>query len=186
MNIAKGFTLIEVLVTAVILSASLLGLAALQSVSNFSTYEARQKTIAVYIANDLMERMRVNKAAWMKNISPTGNTGLSRITTDGAYPSSQPSCSQDNNLSDCNDLNRMNDDLFKWKGVMTQSVSGTSIHTPVGCLLATKVGTTESAQVRIVISWQDKEDLRDSAALTQITCGDTGAKHRQFVLRSTL
>lgn len=186
MKLANGFTLIEVLVTVVILSISLLGLVALQSVSNFSTYEARQKTIAVYIANDLMERMRVNKISWMKNITLAGVGGLSRITTDGAYPSSQPSCSQDNNLSDCNDLNRINDDLFKWKSVMTQSVTGTSIHIPVGCLLATKVGTTESAQIRIVISWQDKENLRDSADVTQITCGDTGARHRQFVLRSTL
>lgn len=182
----KGFTLIEVLVTVIILSISLLGLVALQSVSNFSTYEARQKTIAVYVANDLMERIRVNKSSWMNIIIAAGENGMSDNTENQSYPSSQPSCSEDDNLNDCSDENRMNDDLFKWKSVMEQSINGTSLYSPVGCINAVKITGKEAATIQIVISWQDKEELKDSADITQISCGAVGRKHRQFVLESTL
>ncbi len=44
-KIQSGFTLIEVLVTAIILSVSLLGLVGLQGISKYSSYEARQNTL---------------------------------------------------------------------------------------------------------------------------------------------
>ncbi|MGL5201861.1 MAG: type IV pilus modification protein PilV, partial [Aeromonas veronii] len=60
----RGFSLLEVMITAVILSLGLLGLVALQTHSKFASYEARQRTIASWLANDMVERVRINRDSW--------------------------------------------------------------------------------------------------------------------------
>ena len=55
----RGFTLIEILVTLLIVSSGLLGFAALLNKSNRHAYLGRQETMLAY---DLRERMRANRA----------------------------------------------------------------------------------------------------------------------------
>ncbi|MDT8427356.1 MAG: type IV pilus modification protein PilV [Pseudomonadales bacterium] len=55
-----GTTLIEVLVSLLILSVGLLGMAGLQTVSLRNTQAAYQRTQATLSAQDMMERMRAN------------------------------------------------------------------------------------------------------------------------------
>lgn len=55
-----GTTLIEVLVSLLILSVGLLGMAGLQTVSLRNTQTAYQRTQATLSGNDMMERMRAN------------------------------------------------------------------------------------------------------------------------------
>ncbi|MES9962452.1 MAG: type IV pilus modification protein PilV [Candidatus Sedimenticola sp. 20ELBAFRAG] len=57
---AEGFTLIEVLVTLVVLSVGLLGLAGLQGGSLQSNRSAYLRTQASVLAYDLIDRMRSN------------------------------------------------------------------------------------------------------------------------------
>ena len=66
-----GFTLIEVLVTLVIMSVGLLGLAGMQLTSLKNTESAYQRSQAAQLAYDMLDRMRVN------------STGV----TDGNYDS---------------------------------------------------------------------------------------------------
>ncbi|MBU2710150.1 type IV pilus modification protein PilV [Zooshikella harenae] len=54
-----GMSMIEVLVTIVITSVALLGLAALLTKSMQSTFDASQRTTAVWAANDFVERYRI-------------------------------------------------------------------------------------------------------------------------------
>ncbi|MGI0117287.1 type IV pilus modification protein PilV [Zooshikella sp. RANM57] len=54
-----GMSMIEVLVTIVITSVALLGLAALLTKSMQSTFDASQRTTAVWAANDFVERYRM-------------------------------------------------------------------------------------------------------------------------------
>jgi len=56
----SGFTLIEVLVTMVILSIGLLGLAGLQANSMKSNHNAYLQSQATIMANDMADRMRAN------------------------------------------------------------------------------------------------------------------------------
>lgn len=62
-----GLTLIEVLVTLVILSIGLLSMAALQMTGMRSTSSAAHRTQASILANDIAERMRANPAALNAN-----------------------------------------------------------------------------------------------------------------------
>ncbi|MBK9326256.1 MAG: type IV pilus modification protein PilV [Hydrogenophilales bacterium] len=59
----NGASLIEVLVTMVIVAIGLLGLAGLQ-VANFrNAQDAYYRSQATFLANDILDRMRVNRAA---------------------------------------------------------------------------------------------------------------------------
>lgn len=58
----KGFGLIEVLVSMLILAVGLLGVAALQSQSIRFNHEAYLRTQATVLANDIIDRLRTNRA----------------------------------------------------------------------------------------------------------------------------
>ncbi len=59
----KGFTLLEILVTLVILAIGLLGLLSLQMVSLKNNHSAQQRTTAIVHAYDILDRIRLNKTA---------------------------------------------------------------------------------------------------------------------------
>ena len=54
--LSRGFTLIEVLVTLVILMFGLLGIAGLMAKGQRASFEAYQRQAALAIANDMAER----------------------------------------------------------------------------------------------------------------------------------
>ncbi|MDP5206616.1 type IV pilus modification protein PilV, partial [Alishewanella sp. SMS9] len=59
----KGITLLEVLISVVVLSIGLLGIAGLQTVSLKSTNMAHERAMAVILTETLFEVMRANAAA---------------------------------------------------------------------------------------------------------------------------
>ncbi len=61
-NKNRGISLIEVLVTVLILSFGMLGLAGLQAVSMRGNNTAYERTQATYIANEMIDRMRANRS----------------------------------------------------------------------------------------------------------------------------
>jgi type IV pilus assembly protein PilV len=56
----KGFTLLEVLIAFIILSVGILGAVKLQVVAKKASYDANQRSAALSIANDIIERIRAN------------------------------------------------------------------------------------------------------------------------------
>jgi type IV pilus assembly protein PilV len=58
---SRGMTLVEVLVTMVITSVGLLGVAAMQLTSLRSNYDAYVRSQAAMLAADLLDRMRANR-----------------------------------------------------------------------------------------------------------------------------
>ena len=60
---SKGFTLIETLVALVILCIGLLGVAALQLMSLRSNHGSAMRTQATFLAYDIVDRMRANRAS---------------------------------------------------------------------------------------------------------------------------
>ncbi len=58
---ARGFTLIEVLVSLIILSIGLLGLGLLQASSLKSSFSANQRTVATNLAYQMIDMMRANR-----------------------------------------------------------------------------------------------------------------------------
>jgi len=67
-NNHSGLTMIELLITLVILSIGLLGMAAMQLTGMRSTNSATYRTQATIFANDIAERMRANISAVDNNL----------------------------------------------------------------------------------------------------------------------
>lgn len=59
---AAGMTLVEVLVTLVIISVGLLGVAALQLATVRNNYDSFVRTQAATLAGDILDRMRANRS----------------------------------------------------------------------------------------------------------------------------
>ena len=83
---SQGMTLIEVLVTLVIISVGLLGVAALQLTTVRSNYDAFVRSQAAVLAGDMLDRIRSNRAA---ALVATGNpyvTGFGDATPGTGTP----------------------------------------------------------------------------------------------------
>jgi type IV pilus assembly protein PilV len=61
LKMQRGISLIEVLVTLVIISIGILGTASLQVVSKRANFESIQRSAAAHLANDYLQRMRGNR-----------------------------------------------------------------------------------------------------------------------------
>jgi type IV pilus assembly protein PilV len=186
---SSGFTLLEVLIAAVVLSVSMLGLIVLQGVSKFSSYEARQRTTAMYVAMDLQDRLRLNKLAWV-NQKLAGN-GTTYATTVSGRSLTLPACAQATGLmTGCSQGDLVNLDLYSFQELLAGAgVSGTgnSMISPVGCLSLSRITSQNAANVTITISWQDRESLNGNFQNSaNTTCGTAGGAHRQYVVRTVL
>lgn len=60
---SRGFTLVEALVTLLVLSIGLLGVAALQLASLRSNHSASTRSQATFLAYEIVDRMRANRTA---------------------------------------------------------------------------------------------------------------------------
>jgi len=77
----RGASLLEILVSLIILAIGLLGLAALQTVGAKSGFSAYHRSQATWLAYDMSDRMRTNRTAALANNYNT------------AMPSTPPACS---------------------------------------------------------------------------------------------
>lgn len=190
----QGFSLLEVLIAAVILAVSLLGLISLQSFSYYTTYESRQNVQAIYAAQDMVERLRLNRAAWLNShLASPSSTYSASVGTDQSVLSA-PSCmvSSSGEMSCDGDSDKISYDLFVWQSQLSgSSVSGNnSFIKPVGCIeLVRDSNSTKSASLisaKVIVSWQDKEDASDASKANGNSCGVTGARNRQLVVSTLL
>jgi type IV pilus assembly protein PilV len=83
-----GFTLVEILVTLVVMSIGMLGLSKLQLTSLRYNQNAYQRSMATQLAYDLSNRMRANKAGVVSGAykSPTAQQNTDCLTLTGCTP----------------------------------------------------------------------------------------------------
>ena len=188
----RGFTLIEVLVTLVILMFGLLGIAGLMAKGQRASFEAFQRQQALALANDMAERMWANRSQ-------------STVYADGApiaTPLGYGNGNQYNNLlnntimdcgaSNCSPQNLAAYDLGQWDGLLlgyseTQTASGNRVGGLVdarGCIV--EIANTLAAcpptpappatfytrTNRISVAWQGQEDTGAPVA-SPSNCGTT-------------
>jgi type IV pilus assembly protein PilV len=143
MNKNSGFTLIEVLIAALILSVGLLGLAGLQAASIKNNLSAYNRSQATQLAYDMADRMRANKN---ESLDPaTGNViaASTYLAMDLADAAAQANCAT---VTGCSSAQMAENDLFQWNAALTGTLpSGTGTITVVA---ATRVFT-------ITVNWDD-------------------------------
>lgn len=153
MKKTKGFTLIEVLVTVVVLAIGLLGLAGLQATGmrfNHSAYLRSQATILSY---DIFDRMRANKTqaegtmAYAIDITETKST-TSYCETDASH-TTPDSCSPSQIAAF---------DLNRWKSALAEKLPSGD-----GSIL---VDDTGSGRIYIVtVQWDDSRGEENTQQL---------------------
>lgn len=166
----KGFSLVEVMVSVLVTSVSVVGMAGMQVTSKRAGYEAIQRTSATSMAMDVLERIRSNPRV-LSSYAAAG-LGGSTITVE---PS--PNCSNDT-TEICTAGQLAAHDLWEWEQAIdglaeTRDISGTTVATggllnPTGCI------EVSGNMVTVTMAWQGYEALSDPGTNT---CGSGLGKY---------
>jgi type IV pilus assembly protein PilV len=136
---ASGFTIVEVLVSLVILSIGLLGIAKLVLYSAHSNDSAYLRSQATQLAYEILDNMRANPSAASAG---NYNTPLTAAAVNPGYTCQNTACPVAANLAAY--------DLYVWK---------TRLSAPTGALPSGKGSVTVSAtapiMATIVVQWDD-------------------------------
>lgn len=166
----NGFSMIELLVTVVIFSVGLLGVAGLQIVSKRATFEAMQRTTASEVAYGLLEDMRANGPALESYVlkAQVGQNSMGTTTpltcADMAVP--------------CNSLDIATRDLSHWEtvldGAMEVGPSGGvgGLVSPAACITGPPFGIAGVYMVSIV--WRGTASIPDPGTNT---CAATSGQY---------
>jgi type IV pilus assembly protein PilV len=158
---SSGFTLIEVLVTVVILAIGLLGLAGLQMTSLNNQLEANQRAQVLLLLEDMSNRIRVN-SAWARTPGgyPDGaDSGISTEEVCNPNPTSASEIAQR--------------DLCQWNlalmgaGVKLGTKNSGSVIGAIGCIENLAGSGDGDVVVRLTVAWQGMS----STAVPVSDCG---------------
>ena len=140
----QGFSLIEILITLVVLSVGLLGVAALHAESLRSSRSAYLRTKAVSLASDMADRMRSNRPAALAGnyVSTAGDHGSNKDCADDTSGGATKVCAP---------ADMARHDIWLWKSAIEDARNGlpgpgTGALTSNGAALPTYT---------ILISWND-------------------------------
>jgi len=102
---SSGIALIEVLVAVLILAVGLLGMAAMQGVSTQMTNGAEQRTQAILLSADMMDRIRANRSNRLAyngiDVDPAVTTCATDFALNNASTVSQNDIAEWSNLVVC-------------------------------------------------------------------------------------
>jgi len=142
----SGFTLIEVLVTFLIIAIGLLGLAALQLNTMNNSFETYQRALVASIVEDMAARIRMNAPAAMAGeyfLAPPSDLSCGGYANTAESPAPPPS----------------QYDLCEWhallKGLST-ATDDTSVDAPlgaVGCIESLSGGGSRELWIRVSVAW---------------------------------
>jgi type IV pilus assembly protein PilV len=150
----RGATLIEVLVTIVILTIGLLGAAALQARMHLAQAESYHRSHAVLLLQDMVDRISANR-----------NDALNYVTT-GALGAG-------NEVQDCSGLDGAALDLCGWNNALLGAAESTAGGQQAGGMVdargcITNIVAAMPREFEIAVTWQG---LAPTVAPASTTCG---------------
>lgn len=184
----RGFALIEVMVTVLVITFGLISLAGLQLATKRGGNTSYQRTLALTVANEMLERINLN--ASQASAYHTGlNTGIGR----GSLGAIGKDCAVSANS--CTPAEMAAWDLWNWErrldgaGILDAGNNDASgLLEALGCVVfaADGAGSPNSGRVRVIVSWRSLTDTTDAATTADVTCGAVGtgtdAGRQQVVL----
>jgi type IV pilus assembly protein PilV len=141
MRRARGFSLIEVMVSLIIISVGLLGVARMQALSLSNTNAARLRSLAAIEAASLASAMHGNRAYWAANY-PTVTVAGTTITSSDAALSTAVNCNASGGSAPCSATQLAASDLNEWVASYAAlfpagnaTITCTSATTPLSCTI---------------------------------------------------
>lgn len=149
----KGMTLLEVLISVVILAISLLGIASMLMVSNKANNSSYAKLQAVQAVYDIFDRIRANSEAAL-----SGSYNISNIGSNG-YPTSVSAPSVLCNASVCNPSQLAQYDTWYWlTRVVSQLPNGS------GSVTSALSGVAGNTVITVTVQWDDSKAQNELGA----------------------
>lgn len=152
----SGFTLIEVLVTLMVLAIGLLGLAGLHTAMLRTELEALQRTQAILLLEDMANRLRSNPAVARTAASAyLGEYGVGTSLADCGSPVNADKCAWDRALD----------------GASVERAGGENVGAMIGargCVERLSGSANTQVLIRVTVAWQG---LSPTVA-PELTCGD--------------
>jgi len=158
--------MVEVLISVLVFSIGVLGIAALQLKAKQSGYEAVQRTIASSLAAELLERMRLNSSGTaLVNYVPNSGT---QTFNSSSSPATAPDCSSgcDPSQVAALDLRNFWDALNGASETRDGNQTG-GLFDPTACISGPNDGSPGTYTV--TIAWRGQADLTNANAST---CGN--------------
>jgi type IV pilus assembly protein PilV len=180
----KGFTLIEVLIAFVILSVGLLSIVSLQAMSKIFTHQALQRTMAVSLADSIVERIRTNPGALL-TYTATATVGGG---TKGAEP--VPNCMVN---AVCSNIQLATHDLWEWEQnmdgatVTAGGANASGLITPQACLsFAPRAGMTRTGFLTVRVQWTGLNSISDAVTVSGTNCNAGIAENTDLFRRQVV
>lgn len=153
----RGISMLEVLVTLFIVAIGVLGLAGLQARATNAEFESYQRSQAIILVNDMVERIRTNRVnkGVFKNITTDLINGKPYLGTTGA----------DSYTLTCSPApNQAMSDLCTWQSLL-QGSAETSAAGQVGAMLGARgcivydsstevAGAPDTGVFTVTVAWQ--------------------------------
>ena len=153
-NRAAGFTLLEVLITLIVLAIGMLGLANLQSKIHTTELESYQRAHAVLILQDMVDRITTNRANAATYVTGTGTGALGTGDSQAASCTGSPGVARDK----CEWSNSLKGSAEKSGGTSVGAMIGAR-----GCVELIQAanpatGTCTPGIYRVSVAWQGIND----------------------------
>lgn len=163
----RGFTLLEVLVSLVIMVFGLLGLIGLQAFTQVSTFESYQRGQALILANDMADRISTNRGAALCY-------DLTSRSIWAGMPAANPVPTCTAAVGTASTRAIANTDLAAWDGALKGAGEVTG-GAQVGGILGARGCITYDAATnsyRVAVAWQGMAaTVAPTAADAAATCG---------------
>lgn len=154
----RGFTMLEVLISVVVLSIGLLGIAGLQATGQRNNHSAYLRSQATALAYDMIDRMRANQAGVTSGAYNAINTTTNTYTDPGCI------------TSGCSTAQMAQYDMYEWQTQLAARLpSGNGI----------VAGNGAGTNFTVTVMWDDDRNGSGST-----TCGSGAMKC--FRVSSTL
>lgn len=184
----RGFTMVEVMITVLVLSIGMLTIASLQATAKRSGHQAWQRSLAIALADSMVERIRANPSA-----AADYHTGLGDAALGGGTIADAPT---DCAAEECSTEQMAEWDLWNWErrldGAAIQDADDNDaggLIEPHGCIVFEEAGAAapDTGRLRVVVSWRGLTDTADAVQAGD-ACGEaeagTLASRRQVVVNT--
>ncbi|EDQ00651.1 type IV pilus modification protein PilV [Shewanella benthica] len=177
----RGFSLIEVMVSLVILVVGLIGIFNLHIVAKRGSFESYQQTLASYYAVDMINRMRLNRT----QIAGYAGSYAGSLTA----PAKSCDLAVGGNAVCTNNETRLWD-LFQWEqsmngaGEIRGELTTGGLDAPTACIQVSGTG-----DVLVVVTWRGLRPLSDGAANANSfvkSCGTTSKRRRIYSINTVI
>jgi type IV pilus assembly protein PilV len=154
----SGFSLIEVLFGMLILAIGILGMVSMQINSKRIGHDALQRSIATNLAQDMIERMRINRTELGSYVGASGISSGAITLGGAAIATSKPS--SDCTISTCTPAELAAYDLWEWERSMRGAGEISAEGNLVGGLVnPTACITHNRGLITLAVAWDAFQSL---------------------------